>query len=71
MGARPERIFTVIETVRCLVCDTVYAKPRLGGTAATNPGCPDCGYLGWSAVSGKEPEPFRSFADPLRTRLAR
>lgn len=71
METRTERGLTVIETVRCLACETVYAKPRLGGTAATNPGCPECGYLGWSALSAKEPRPFRSFADPLRSRLAR
>jgi hypothetical protein len=25
----------------------VYAKPRDGGTLHENPGCPDCGYVGW------------------------
>ena len=24
-----------------------YAKPTAGGTRRTNPGCPDCGYVGW------------------------
>ena len=50
MGARTGPVFHVIETVRCLGCEAVYAKPRLGGTAATNPGCPECGYLGWAPV---------------------
>ncbi len=65
-------MFHVIETVRCLGCEAVYAKPRLGGTAATNPGCPECGYLGWSSLSEvEENEHSRSFAGPLRSRLAR
>jgi hypothetical protein len=61
----------VIETVHCLSCNAVYAKPRRGGTTETNPGCPKCGYLGWSSVSptGRR-ERLRSFADPLRSPLA-
>ena len=35
-------------SVRCLACGIVYAQPLEGGTAATNPGCPGCGYLGWA-----------------------
>ena len=47
---------TVLESVRCLECGAVYAKPSGGGTVQENPGCPDCGYVGWvgarvSAVS--------------------
>ena len=42
---------TVVESVRCLECDAVYAKPRAGGTVRENPGCPDCGYVGWTATS--------------------
>jgi hypothetical protein len=38
---------TVLESVRCLECGAVYAKPSGGGTALENPGCPDCGYVGW------------------------
>jgi hypothetical protein len=38
---------TVLESVRCLECDVVYAKPTGGGTVQANPGCPDCGYVGW------------------------
>ena len=38
---------TVLESVRCLECGAVYAKPSGGGTVQENPGCPDCGYVGW------------------------
>ena len=38
------------ESVSCLDCGSVYAKPAGGGTPAANPGCPDCGYLGWLPV---------------------
>ena len=38
---------TVLESVRCLECGVVYAKPSSGGTVQANPGCPDCGYVGW------------------------
>jgi predicted nucleic acid-binding Zn-ribbon protein len=40
---------TVVESVRCLECGAVYAKPQAGGTVHENPGCPDCGYVGWAA----------------------
>lgn len=36
-----------IETVRCLSCGVAYAKPAAGGTVRANPGCPECGYVGW------------------------
>jgi predicted nucleic acid-binding Zn-ribbon protein len=41
----------VLHTVRCLACGGVYSKPSHGGTVTANPGCPDCGYLGWFATS--------------------
>jgi hypothetical protein len=41
---------TVVESVRCLECGAVYAKPAGGGTVRQNPGCPECGYVGWSDV---------------------
>ena len=41
----------VVENVRCLECGAVYAKPRAGGTVRENPGCPDCGYVGWISTS--------------------
>jgi hypothetical protein len=43
---------SVYENVRCLECGSVYTKPTRGGTARANPGCPDCGYVGWVATSG-------------------
>jgi hypothetical protein len=43
-----------LEPVICLECDTVYAKPTRGGTLSTNPGCPQCGYVGWSPLKLRE-----------------
>jgi hypothetical protein len=42
---------TVVESVQCLECGAVYAKPLGGGTVRENPGCPDCGYVGWISTS--------------------
>jgi transposase-like protein len=60
-----------IERVRCLGCGSVYVKPTGGGTVSANPGCPECGYVGWVL----ETTPFtrdalqhRSVGDPLRRR---
>jgi hypothetical protein len=39
---------TVLASVRCLECGAVYAKPTGGGTVRQNPGCPECGYIGWA-----------------------
>jgi hypothetical protein len=36
-----------IKTVRCLSCGEAYTKPTGGGTVQANPGCPECGYVGW------------------------
>jgi hypothetical protein len=41
----------VVEDVRCLECGTVYGKPKGGSTVTKNPGCPECGYVGWIAAS--------------------
>jgi hypothetical protein len=41
----------VFESVSCLECGTIYAKPTQGGTARANPGCPECGYVGWVSVN--------------------
>jgi hypothetical protein len=41
----------VVESVRCLECGAAYAKPRGGGTVRENPGCPECGYVGWTTTS--------------------
>jgi hypothetical protein len=56
------RLLIALESVRCLACSTAYSKPVGGGTAAANPGCPECGYLGWQPVSGKEERPRRRFS---------
>ena len=63
----------VVESVRCLECGAVYAKPAGGGTVRANPGCPECGYVGWLAVSvpvSKELSQHRFFAGRLRRRSA-
>ena len=62
---------TVLESVECLECGAVYAKPAGGGTVRENPGCPDCGYVGWVAAGVEPPfselsQPRRSGAGPLR-----
>jgi predicted nucleic acid-binding Zn-ribbon protein len=41
----------VLQSVRCLECGIVYAKPTRGGTAMVNPGCPECGYVGWVSAT--------------------
>ena len=48
---------TVIETVRCLDCGATYSKPSGGGTVRQNPGCPECGYVGWVSLSVADEEP--------------
>jgi hypothetical protein len=72
-GAKGDRSLTAIESVRCLECGCIYAKPAGGGTARDNPGCPDCGYLGWVSISDpvtRSLAPHRFFADRLRHRNA-
>ena len=46
-----EPLLTLLESVRCLECGDIYAKPAGGGTVDKNPGCPECGYVGWLAAS--------------------
>lgn len=46
-----EPFLTLLESVRCLECGGIYAKPAGGGTVDKNPGCPECGYVGWLAAS--------------------
>jgi predicted nucleic acid-binding Zn-ribbon protein len=41
----------VLQSVRCLECGALYAKPTRGGTATVNPGCPECGYVGWVSAT--------------------
>ncbi|MDE3190584.1 MAG: hypothetical protein KGL94_07190 [Acidobacteriota bacterium] len=50
MEAAPPPRLSVLESVRCLECGGVYAKPVIGGTTEMNPGCPVCGYVGWIPV---------------------
>ena len=60
---------SVLESVRCLECGFVYSKPAGGGTARQNPGCPECGYVGWLSVTIPFADvlaPRRSGADRLR-----
>ena len=62
-----------VDSVRCLQCGDVYPKPAGPGTVRANPGCPECGYLGWLAASIPfmgAGERHRSAADPLRRRTA-
>jgi len=55
----------VLESVRCLECREVYAKPVVGGTVQKNPGCPNCGYVGWIPVTVPDEAPSR-FGGGLR-----
>ena len=60
---------TVLESVRCLECGAVYSKPAGGGTVRQNPGCPDCGYVGWVAINAPlfgDWRPHHSAEDRLR-----
>lgn len=61
---------TVLESVRCLECGAAYAKPAAGGTVRENPGCPDCGYVGWVATAvmgfGEPSTPHHFAGDRLR-----
>jgi predicted nucleic acid-binding Zn-ribbon protein len=50
-SARRAPKLEVLHTVRCLSCGAVYSKPVRGGTVSSNPGCPDCGYVGWLTTS--------------------
>lgn len=49
VGSVPSLI--LVESVRCLECGVVYGKPADGGTVRENPGCPECGYVGWLSVA--------------------
>jgi hypothetical protein len=63
-----------IEIVRCLSCGEAYSKLAGRGTVEANPGCPDCGYVGWvlaesSVITGGLARRHFS-ADPPRRRSA-
>jgi hypothetical protein len=51
---------TALEGVRCLECGAMYAKPSGGGVVTENPGCPQCGYLGWVPLRELASEPSSS-----------
>ena len=57
-----DRSLTVLQTVRCLECGEVYSKPAAGGTVLANPGCPECGYVGWLSTA----IPVSEVDEPLR-----
>jgi hypothetical protein len=66
----PHLALAVFESVRCLECGEIYAKPVAGGTVHKNPGCPVCGYVGWIPVKlpvERQP-PRHSAADRPRLR---
>ena len=67
------RSLRALESVRCLECGEIYSKPVGGGTVQTNPGCPECGYLGWIPVSlpAEAPAPRRSAADRRQPQSSR
>lgn len=57
------RPLAVLESVRCLECGEVYAKPAGGSTVQRNPGCSACGYLGWIPLTlPREPAALHRFA---------
>jgi phage FluMu protein Com len=60
----------VLESVRCLECGEVYAKPSGGGTVAANPGCPECQYVGWIPVTIPRERRTRFVEGPRLRRLA-
>ncbi len=66
-------MLSLVVTVQCLACGSTYSKPEAGGTVKTNPGCPRCGYLGWSREGGVtgEPEQPHFGAGLLQGRLGR
>jgi hypothetical protein len=59
-----------IARVRCLKCSASYVKPSGGGTVSANPGCPECGYVGWvlEKTLTRDAARTRSFADRLPRR---
>jgi phage FluMu protein Com len=62
----------VFESVRCLECGEVYAKPLAGGTVHKNPGCPECGYVGWIPLTlPREHASLRSASGPPPLRFVR
>jgi hypothetical protein len=63
------------ETVLCRDCGLAYEKPAARSTVRANPGCPECGSLGWTPAAddvtpGARARP-RSASDPLLLKLDR
>jgi hypothetical protein len=52
--------------VRCLECGETYSKLAQGDTVSRNPGCPNCGYLGW-ILATIPPRPAVTFDEPRRS----
>jgi predicted nucleic acid-binding Zn-ribbon protein len=71
VGSNTQRL-AALQSVHCLGCGSVYAKPKEGGTLTRNPGCPDCGYVGWLPVTGRRgaSRRGRSAADPRQPLLS-
>jgi hypothetical protein len=71
LASPPEEDVAETEAVRCLECGAVYSKPAGGGTVCTNPGCPECGYLGWlsSSIPFSEEAPRHRFFGDRRLHL--
>jgi predicted nucleic acid-binding Zn-ribbon protein len=61
----------VLESVRCLECGEIYSKPLAGGTVEKNPGCPNCGYVGWIPLTVPAESPHRFAVGPRQRRRAR
>jgi hypothetical protein len=59
-----------LESVCCLECGEIYSKPVAGGTVHKNPGCPQCGYVGWIPLSLPAEAPVQA-AGLRRRRFAR
>jgi predicted nucleic acid-binding Zn-ribbon protein len=57
----------LLSPVRCLACGTVYPKPASLGTAESNPGCPECGYVGWTPADQQEDDEVREEEGPLHS----
>jgi hypothetical protein len=57
--------------VRCVGCGAVYVMPTGRRTASANPGCPQCGYVGWvrhGPLLTQDAVRLRSVADRLPRR---
>lgn len=70
-GGAEVRPMSRIDRVRCLGCGVVYVKPIGGGTVWANPGCPECGYVGWVLENSpftRDALQHRSVGDRLRRR---